>query len=53
MVLEYDVQLMYLLRYAPHMNTENFKFKNFLFGLNSNDRVKVRILMPHMLHDAV
>jgi hypothetical protein len=34
---------MELLRYAPHMNTEKLKVNKFVFGLNFNIRVKVRI----------
>jgi hypothetical protein len=44
---------MELLRYAPHLNTEKLKVNKFVFGLNFNIRVKVRILMPQTLHDAV
>jgi hypothetical protein len=44
---------MELLRYAPHMNTEKMKVKNFMFVLNVSICVKVRILMPQMLHDVV
>jgi hypothetical protein len=44
---------MELLWYAPHLNTKKLKFKKFVFDLNSNIQVKVRILMPQMLHDAV
>jgi hypothetical protein len=44
---------MELLKYAPHLNTEKMKVNKFVFGLNSNIHVKVRILMPQMLHDVV
>ena len=50
---EYEVKFMELIRYAPHMNMTKLKFNKFVFGLNFNIRVKVRILMPHMLHDAI
>jgi len=53
MVLEYEVRFMDLLRYAPHLKTEKLKVNNFLFCLNFKIRVKVRILMPQTLHDAV
>jgi hypothetical protein len=42
-----------LLRYAPHLNTKKLNVNKFLFGLNFSIHVKVRILMPMMLHDAV
>jgi hypothetical protein len=35
------------------LNTEKLKVNKFVFGLNFNIHVKVRILMPQMLHDAV
>jgi hypothetical protein len=44
---------MELLRYAPHLNTEKLKVNKFVFGFNFNIFVKVRILMPHTLHDAI
>jgi hypothetical protein len=44
---------MYLLRYAPHLNTENLNVNNFVFSLNFNICVKVRILMPETLHNAL
>jgi hypothetical protein len=44
---------MELLRYPPHLNTENLKVNKFLFGLKSNIHAKVRILMPLNLNDAV
>jgi hypothetical protein len=53
MVPEYEARFMELLRYAPHLNTEKLKVNKFVFGLNFNIRVKVRILMPQTLHDAV
>jgi hypothetical protein len=52
-VPEYEARYMELLRYAPHLNTEKLKVNKFVFGLNFNIRVKVRILMPQTLHDAV
>jgi len=39
--------------YSPHLNTEKLNVNKFVFGLEFNISVKVRILMPHMLHDAV
>jgi hypothetical protein len=44
---------MELLRYAPHLNTENLKVNKFVFGLSFNLQAKVRSLMPQMLHDVV
>jgi hypothetical protein len=44
---------MALLRYPPHLNMETLKVNKFVFGLNFNIREKVRILVPHTLHDAV
>jgi hypothetical protein len=44
---------MELLRYDPHLNIEKLKVIKFLFGLNVIIHAKVRILMPHMLHDVV
>jgi hypothetical protein len=41
------------LRYAPHLNIEKLKANKFVFDLNFNIHAKVRILMPHTLHDAV
>jgi hypothetical protein len=52
-VPEYEACSMELLRYAPHLNTEKLKVNKFVFGLNVNIRVKVRILMPQTLHDVV
>jgi hypothetical protein len=43
---EYEAIFMELLRYAPHMKIENLKVIKFVFGLNFNIRVKVRMLMP-------
>jgi hypothetical protein len=50
---EYEARFMELLRYAPHLNTEKLKVNRFVFGLNDSLGVKVRILMPQTLHDAV
>jgi hypothetical protein len=50
---EYEAIFMELLRYALHLNTEKLKVNKFVFGLNSNIHVKVRILMPKTLHDAI
>jgi hypothetical protein len=36
-----------------HLNTEKLKVNRFVFCLNGNLHVKVRILMPQTLHDAV
>jgi hypothetical protein len=44
---------MELLRYAPHLNSKKLKVKKFVFGLNFNIRLKVRILMQDTLHDTV
>jgi hypothetical protein len=44
---------MELLWYALHLNTDKLKVGRFLFGLNFNIHEKVRILMPHTLHDVV
>jgi hypothetical protein len=41
------------LRYTSHLNTEKLKVNKFVFGLNFNLCAKVKILMPHMLHDVV
>jgi hypothetical protein len=50
---EYEARFMELLRYAPHLNTEKIKVNKFVFGLNFNICVKVRIIMPQTLHDVV
>jgi hypothetical protein len=50
---EYEACFMKLLRYDPHLNTEKLKFNRFLFGLNVSICAKVRIMMPHTLHDAI
>jgi hypothetical protein len=47
------IKFMELLRYAPHLNTENLKVNKFVFGLNLNIHVKVRILIPHTFCDPV
>jgi hypothetical protein len=52
-VPEYEAHFMELLRYAPHLNTKKLKVNMFLFGLNVSIRAKVRILMPHTLHDVI
>jgi hypothetical protein len=52
-VPEYEAQFMELLRYAPHLNMEKLKVNKFLFNINFNIHVKVRILMPQTLHDAI
>jgi hypothetical protein len=52
-VPKYEARFMELLRYAPHLNTEKLKVNKFVFDLNFNIHVKVRILMPQTLHDAV
>jgi hypothetical protein len=53
MVPEYEAHFMELLWYAPHLNTEKIQVNRFVFGLNNSLRVKVRILMPQTLHDAI
>jgi hypothetical protein len=53
MVPEYEAHFMELLRYAPHLNTEKLKVNRFVSGLNGSLCVKVRILMPQTLHDAI
>jgi hypothetical protein len=35
-----------LLKYASHLNTKNLKVNKFMFDLNFNIRVRVRILVP-------
>jgi hypothetical protein len=44
---------MELLWYAPHLNTEKLKVIKFMFGINVNILVKVRILWPQTLHDSI
>jgi hypothetical protein len=51
-VPEHETILMDLLRYATHLNTNMLKVNKFVFGLNFNICVKVRILVPQTLHDA-
>jgi hypothetical protein len=53
MMIESEACFMELLRYAPHLNTEKLKVKNFMFGLNVNIHAKVRIMIPQTLHDVV
>jgi hypothetical protein len=50
-VPEYEARFMELLRYVRHLNMEKIKINKFMFGLNFNIHVKVRILMPQKLHD--
>jgi hypothetical protein len=52
-VPEYEAHVMELLWYAPHLNTKKLKVNRFVFGLNSNICEKVRIMMPHTLHDVI
>jgi hypothetical protein len=52
-VTEYEERFMDLLRYSPNLSTTNLKVKHFVFRLNFNIRVKVRVLMPQTLHDVV
>jgi hypothetical protein len=52
-VPKYEARFMELLRYAPHLNIEKLKVNKFVFDLNFNIHVKVRILMPQTLHDVV
>ena len=49
----YEPRIMERLRYAQHLNMEKIKVNKFVFGLNFNIHVKVRIPMPQTLHDAV
>jgi hypothetical protein len=53
MVLEYEARFMELLKYDPHLNIEKLKVNKFMFILNVRICVKVRILIPQMLHYAV
>jgi hypothetical protein len=53
MVPEYEAHFIEFLRYALHLNTEILRFNRFMFELNGNICAKVRILMPHTLHDVV
>jgi hypothetical protein len=53
MMLEYEACFMELIRYAPHLNTKNIKVNKFMFILHVIIRVKVRILMPQTLYDAL
>jgi hypothetical protein len=45
MVPEYEARFMELLRYSPNMNTEKLTVNKFVFNLNFNICVKVRILL--------
>jgi len=38
---------------VPHLNTEKLKVNMLVFNLNGRICVKVRILMPEILHDVV
>jgi hypothetical protein len=49
----YEARFMELLRYAPHLNTEKLNVNKFVFELNFNIHVKVRILIHQTLHDVV
>jgi hypothetical protein len=53
MMLEYEAHFMNFLRYAPHLNMDNFKVNRFMFDLNGIIRAKVRIMMPQTLHDVI
>jgi hypothetical protein len=53
MVHVYEAHFMELLRYAPHLKTENIKVKKFVFVLNVKICEKLRILMPQKLHNVV
>jgi len=52
-VSKYENRFMEILSYVPHLNMEKLKVNKFVFGLKFNICVKVRILMPQKLHDAV
>jgi hypothetical protein len=52
-VPEYEAHFIELLQYAPHLNTEKLKVNRLVFNLNGSICVKVRILMPEILHDVV
>jgi hypothetical protein len=49
----YEAIFMELLKYAPHMNTEKLKVNKFVFILKLKICVKVMILIPQTLPDAV
>jgi hypothetical protein len=53
MVPEYEALFIELLRYAPHLKTEKLKVNKFVFSLNVNIHMKVRILIPKTLHIVV
>jgi hypothetical protein len=53
MVLEYEARFMEIPRYDPNLNTETLKVNKFVFDLNFNIHMNVRILMPQMLHNIV
>jgi hypothetical protein len=53
MILEYEDRFMVILRYDPHLNMENLKVNKFVFNHNFNIDVKVRIIIPQKLQDAV
>jgi hypothetical protein len=46
MVRDNKATFMDIIRYDPHINTENLKVNKFVFDLNFNIHVKVRILIP-------
>jgi hypothetical protein len=52
MVPEYDAHFMEFLRYVAHLSTEKLKVNKFVMAQNISIHVKVRILMPQMLHNA-
>jgi hypothetical protein len=53
MVSDYSTIFMELLWYALHHNAKKMEVKNFMLRLTSIFRVKVRILIPRTLQDAV
>ena len=50
---KYEAHFMELIQYSPHLNTNKCKVNRFLFGLNVNIHVNIRIMMPQALHDVV
>jgi len=53
MLLDYETRFMELLWYALHLNMEKLELNKFMFDLNSNFCVRVRIYMPWTLHDVI
>jgi len=52
-VPNYDSCFIELLRNATHLSTEKFRVNKIMYGINFKIWAKVRILMPHNLHEAV